>query len=82
MELETQPTSVEDDNALRRYYGINPKTLFQLLSDEDIEKNVILDIQPIHVNISLAKQSVSPKQSVSVKPMSTGVITFFRKDQK
>lgn len=88
MEPGTQLASGEHNDALRRYYALDPETLSQLLNDKDIKENVILEIQPIRVYTSPAKQSMSVKQSVSAiqsmlaKPMSTGVITFIGKRPK
>lgn len=52
------------------FYGVDFKTFTLLLNDEDIGENVILNIPPIRIDISLAKQPTH------AKPMSTGVKTF------
>lgn len=59
-ELETQ-AYVEQKIQLKKLSQINHETLTSLLNDEDFEENVILDIQLIRIDTSLAKQPIPAK---------------------
>ncbi|CAI8614896.1 unnamed protein product [Vicia faba] len=58
------------DEAIRRYYGIDPEAVEALLNDKDI-----LDIGPFSVYTSLAKPPVTAKQPATINPISFDTIT-------
>lgn len=55
---------------------MDPETLALLLNDEDFRENVILDIQPLCIDTSPAKQPTHVEQTTHVKPTSSGIRTF------